>query len=59
LGSAPIQSPEGTLVLSVIVDITARRQAEAEARQHREEIAHLSRVAIMGEMAGSLAHELN
>jgi len=59
IGISPIQSPEGTLVLSVIVDITERKQAEAEARQHREELAHVSRVAIMGEMAGSLAHELN
>jgi PAS domain S-box-containing protein len=41
------------------IDITERKQAEAEARQHREEIAYLSRAAIMGEMAGSLAHELN
>ena len=56
---SPIQSPAGTLFLNLIVDITERRQAEAEARQHREELAHLSRVAIMGEMAGSLAHELN
>jgi PAS domain S-box-containing protein len=59
IGISPIQSPEGTLVLSVIVDITERKQAEAEARQHRAELAHFSRVAIMGEMAGSLAHELN
>jgi PAS domain S-box-containing protein len=59
IGSSPIQSPEGMLVLSVIVDISPRKQAEAEARQHREELTHLSRVAIMGEMAGSLAHELN
>ena len=59
IGSSPIQSQEGTQVLNVIVDITERKQAEAEARQHREEIAHLSRVAIMGEMAGSIAHELN
>ena len=59
IGISPIQSPEGTLVLSVIVDITERKQAEAEARQHREEVAHLSRLAIMGEIAGSLAHELN
>jgi two-component system sensor kinase FixL len=45
--------------LSVIVDISARKEAEAEALQHRAELAHLSRVTIMGEMAGSLAHELN
>jgi PAS domain S-box-containing protein len=59
IGISPIQSPEGTLVLSVIVDITERRQAETEARQHREEVAHLGRLAIMGEMAGSIAHELS
>jgi two-component system, LuxR family, sensor kinase FixL len=41
------------------IDITERKQAEAGTRKHREELAHLSRVAIMGEMAGSLAHELN
>jgi PAS domain S-box-containing protein len=56
---SPIQSPEGSLVLHAIVDITERKQAEAEARKHSEDLAHLSRVAIMGEMAGSLAHELN
>jgi two-component system, LuxR family, sensor kinase FixL len=59
VGSSLIESPEGTLVLSAIVDISARKQAEAQTRQHREELAHLSRVAIMGEIAGSLAHELN
>jgi PAS domain S-box-containing protein len=59
IGSSLIENPEGTLVLSVIVDISSRKQAEAQTRQHREELAHLSRVAIMGEIAGSLAHELN
>ncbi|MBV9672560.1 MAG: PAS domain S-box protein [Verrucomicrobia bacterium] len=59
IGISPIQSKEGTLVLSVIVDISARKQAQAEARQYREELAHLSRVGIMGEISGSLAHELN
>jgi len=59
IGISSIQSPEGTLLLCVIVDITERKQAEAKARKHNEELAHLSRVAIMGEMAGALAHELN
>jgi len=59
IGMSPIESPEGTLALSVIVDISARKQAEAEIRRHRDMLAHLSRVAIMGEIAGSLAHELN
>jgi PAS domain S-box-containing protein len=59
IGINPIQSQGGILVLAAIVDISARRQAEAEARQYREELAHLSRIEILGEMAGSLAHELN
>ena len=58
---APRFAADGTFLgyIGSCIDITERRQAEAEARQHREELAHLSRVAIMGEMAGSLAHELN
>jgi signal transduction histidine kinase len=40
-------------------DVTGRKQRELEAEGHRQEIAHLGRVALMGEMAASLAHELN
>ena len=43
----------------VSVDVTERKQAEVELRQNREELAHVSRVALMGELAASLAHELN
>jgi PAS domain S-box-containing protein len=41
------------------VDITDRKQAELEVQQQRLELAHLTRVAILGEMSGTLAHELN
>jgi two-component system, LuxR family, sensor kinase FixL len=54
-----IQSQEGVLVLTVIVDISARKKAEAEARQYREELTRFGRIEILGEMAASLAHELN
>jgi PAS domain S-box-containing protein len=40
-------------------DITKRKQLEIEAQQHREELAHLVRVATMGELSAALAHELN
>jgi len=40
-------------------DITERRQRALETDGHRQELAHLGRVALMGEMASSLAHELN
>jgi two-component system sensor kinase FixL len=48
-----------TRLLGVSMDVTNRKLAEAEARQQREELGHLSRVAVMGEMAASIAHELN
>ena len=59
IGLAPLETPEGTVVLSAVVDITARKEAELEAQRHRTEMAHLSRVALMSEMSTSLAHELN
>jgi len=48
-----------TRLIGVSIDITPRKLAEAEALRHREEIGHLSRVAAMGELAASIAHELN
>jgi C4-dicarboxylate-specific signal transduction histidine kinase len=41
------------------MDITRQKQAGAEARQQREELAHLSRVVALSALSGSLAHELN
>jgi PAS domain S-box-containing protein len=43
----------------VSLDITHRKTAERELLQQREELAHLSRVTMMGELSGSLAHEIN
>jgi PAS domain S-box-containing protein len=40
-------------------DVTERRMAELEAQQWRDELAHVTRVAAMGELTSSLAHELN
>ncbi len=59
IGLSPIEAPEGILVLATVVDISARKIAEAEALQRRQEVGHLSRVAVMGELAASIAHELN
>ena len=43
----------------VSVDVTGRKQAEAELRRLQGELAHVSRVSTMGQLASSLAHELN
>ncbi len=43
----------------VSIDVTARKDAELEVDRQRNELAHLSRVTMLGELSGSLAHELN
>jgi PAS domain S-box-containing protein len=50
---------EALELIGVTIDITAQKQANLQNEMHRREMAHLSRVAVMGEMAASLAHELN
>jgi two-component system, LuxR family, sensor kinase FixL len=49
---------QAVLMQGVSLDITQRKQAEHEAQRHRGEIAHLLRVANLGELSASLAHEL-
>jgi two-component system sensor kinase FixL len=49
---------EAMLLLSVS-DATQRRRQEREAALQRDELAHLSRVAMLGELSGALAHEIN
>jgi PAS domain S-box-containing protein len=57
----PILDKDGAAnqVLGSATDITARKHAELELAQQRNELAHLARVAVMGELTASLAHELN
>jgi len=40
-------------------DITLRLKAEEEAKRHQLELAHMSRLLSVGEMATGLAHEIN
>ena len=54
----PLRRPEGGVIISHI-DISNRRQAEIEAHGMRQELSHVTRVAMMGELTASLAHELN
>jgi PAS domain S-box-containing protein len=46
-------------VRGVSRDVTQRRAAELDVLQQRQELAHLSRVTMLGELSGSIAHELN
>jgi len=46
-------------MLGAVIDITRRKQAEQEIERQRNELAHVTRVSTTGQLASSLAHELN
>ncbi|MEK1929026.1 MAG: ATP-binding protein, partial [Pararhizobium sp.] len=48
-----------THLTGVLMDVSDRRRAEIDADQQRRQLIHLTRVSVLGEFSGSLAHELN
>ncbi len=56
---SPIQDQSETIYASVIRDISERKESEQLLKERQDDLAHVSRLATMGEMATGLAHELN
>ncbi len=58
---APVRTDSGEItgVVGLRQDITELKQAEEVLRRHQTELAHVDRLSIIGELATSLAHELN
>lgn len=46
-------------LVGIAIDITERKRLEQQSQQHFQELAHISRVAVLGELTASIAHELN
>lgn len=46
-------------VFALWYDLSEKKQKEMELKRHREELTHVSRLATMGELTASIAHELN
>src|SRR5438046_5965893 len=46
-------------IICVTIDLSAQKQSDLQLQVQREELARLSRIALMGEMTASLGHELN
>ena len=66
IGLNPIDTEDGMMVLSAIVDITERKTAEAALKESQSrlqelhaELLHVSRLSAMGQMAATVTHELN
>src|SRR5947208_9283278 len=56
-----LEDEHGSLleIICVTIDLSAQKQSDLQLQVQREELARLSRIALMGEMTASLGHELN
>jgi len=56
-----LEDEHGSLLelIGVTIDVSAQKESDLQLQIQREELAHLNRVALMGEMTASVAHELN
>src|SRR6185436_14811999 len=54
-----IRNEQGRLLAGTVIDVTERHKAQVQSEQQRQQLIHLTRVAVLGELSGALAHELN
>ena len=61
LRQSPLIDAAGNVIkwYGVFIDIDDRRRAEEELRQTQSDLAHVARMMTMGELAVSIAHEVN
>jgi PAS domain S-box-containing protein len=45
--------------VGAVVDVTARKEAQAKLHKAQTELAHVTRVTMLGEMTASISHEVN
>ena len=44
---------------NIVRDVSLRKQREQKDKEHLDELAHVTRLGLMGEMASGIAHEVN
>jgi signal transduction histidine kinase len=59
--AAPLLDEQGTVkgAIGVFVDITERKRAQQALRETQAELAHATRLLLMGELLATIAHEVN
>ncbi|MGZ5077797.1 MAG: PAS domain-containing sensor histidine kinase [Methylobacter sp.] len=57
----PLRNEDGTIygVCGISNDISERKHREQQDKKHLNELAHVTRLGLMGEMASGIAHEVN
>ena len=59
IGTLAVVLLESLLIAGLMVQRARRKRAEAEASVQRSQLAHVQRVTAVGELAATLAHEIN
>ncbi|MDP1664924.1 MAG: ATP-binding protein [Methylobacter sp.] len=57
----PLRREDGSIygLCGVSTDISERKYREQQDKKHLDELAHVTRLGLMGEMASGIAHEVN
>ncbi len=59
IGVVALVALQALMIGSLLLQRVRRRRAELEAQRHRVELAHAGRLATMGELTATIAHEVN
>lgn len=59
LGSVTLLVGQSALIVAFIIQLRRRKKAEQKVLMQRDQLAHVGRVSSLGQLAASIAHELN
>jgi signal transduction histidine kinase len=59
LGAAAALAMQAILIAALIVQARRRQRAQLALEQRQQELAHLGRVSLLGELSGAIAHEIS
>ncbi len=59
IGLTPVVTDEGIFILGSVVDITARKRAEADRQELEAQLRQAQKLEAVGTLAGGIAHDFN